>query len=149
MKQEKMLPPAWFFLAIISMVGLNWKFPLMQLMEAPITYFGIGLIGMGLTIGISSAYLFRQKETTIKPFEESSYLLTEGLYQYSRNPIYLGMIVTLVGLWMFLGSLSPAIIIPIFALIIQERFMKIEEQMLEEKFGTQYQEYQQKVRRWL
>jgi protein-S-isoprenylcysteine O-methyltransferase Ste14 len=149
MKTEKLLPPAWFFLAIISMIGLNWAFPIKQLLGAPITYFGVAFIGMGLTIGMSSVYLFRQKETTIKPFEESSYLLTEGLYQYSRNPIYLGMIVTLVGLWLFLGTLSPAIVIPIFARLIQERFIKIEEQMLEEKFGTQYQEFQQKVRRWL
>jgi protein-S-isoprenylcysteine O-methyltransferase Ste14 len=53
------------------------------------------------------------------------------------------------GLWLFLGSLFPAIVIPLFAWLIQERFIKIEEQMLEEKFGAQYQDYQQKVRRWL
>lgn len=149
MKTEKMLPPAWFFLAIVAMIGLNWTFRVKQLWDAPITYFGIALIGIGITIAIGCVDLFRQKETTIKPFSQSSYLLTEGLYQYSRNPIYLGMILTLVGLWMFLGNLAPVLVIPIFALIIQERFIKIEEQMLEEKFGTQYQEYQQKVRRWL
>jgi protein-S-isoprenylcysteine O-methyltransferase Ste14 len=59
------------------------------------------------------------------------------------------MIVTLVGLWIFLGSLSEALVIPIFALIIQEKFIKIEEQMLEEKFEERYQNYKQKVRRWL
>jgi protein-S-isoprenylcysteine O-methyltransferase Ste14 len=59
------------------------------------------------------------------------------------------MIVTLVGLWLFLGSLSPAIVIPFFAWLIQERFIKIEEQMLEEKFGAQYQDYQHQVRRLL
>jgi protein-S-isoprenylcysteine O-methyltransferase Ste14 len=93
MKPEKMLPPAWFFIAIIAMAGLNWGFPVKQLWDAPITYFGIALIGIGLAIIIGCVYLFREKETTIKPFEQSSYLLTDGLYQYSRNPIYLGMIV--------------------------------------------------------
>ena len=95
------------------------------------------------------AYLFRQKNTTIKPFEQSSYLVREGIFNYSRNPIYLGMLVVLIGLWIVLGSLSPGFIIPVFAVLIQEMFIKAEEQMLEAKFGEEYQEYKATVRRWI
>jgi protein-S-isoprenylcysteine O-methyltransferase Ste14 len=63
-------------------------------------------------------HLFRQKNTTIIPFQESSYLVREGLFNYSRNPIYLGMITFLSGLWIFLGSLTPLFVIPIFTWLI-------------------------------
>ncbi len=54
---------------------------------------------MVIVIVLMSAYLFRQKNTTIKPFQESSYLVKEGIFNYSRNPSYLGMITVLIGLW--------------------------------------------------
>jgi protein-S-isoprenylcysteine O-methyltransferase Ste14 len=104
---------------------------------------------MGIVTALFCTYLFRQKNTTIKPFQESSYLVREGLFNYSRNPIYLGMIITLIGVWIVLGSLTPLFIIPVFTWLIQEMFIKEEERMLEEKFGEQYQEYKTSVRRWI
>ena len=59
------------------------------------------------------------------------------------------MIAVLTGLWLYLGSLTPAIIIPVFAWLIQELFIKEEERMLEGKFGEEYREYQATVRRWI
>ena len=149
MNFQKVLPPAWFFVSIILMVGLHLGLPIKQLFLPPITYGGIGLILMGIVIVLVCDYLFRQKNTTIKPFQESSYLVREGLFSYSRNPIYLGMIIVLIGVWIVLGSLSPLLVIPIFTGLIQEVFIKPEEKMLEEKFGEEYRKYQAKVRRWV
>jgi protein-S-isoprenylcysteine O-methyltransferase Ste14 len=94
------------------------------------------------------AYIFRQNNTTIKPFQKSSYLVKEGIFEYSRNPIYLAMTIVLIGWWIFLGSLTPVSIIPLFTWLIQEKFIKQEEQMLETEFGEEYQEYKATVRRW-
>jgi protein-S-isoprenylcysteine O-methyltransferase Ste14 len=131
------------------MVVLRWFVPGRQFISPTVTYLGIAAISLGLALVVGCAYLFRQKNTTIKPFEESDYLIAEGPYQYSRNPIYLGMIFALIGVWLISGSLTPAIVIPLFAWLLQEKFIKKEEDMLAEKFGSQYQEYQEKVRRWL
>lgn len=149
MNFQKVLPPVWFFLSIILMIGLHLWLPVKQLFFPPITYLGIFAIVLGIVIALFCTYLFRQKNTTIKPFQESSYLVREGLFNYSRNPIYLGMIITLIGVWIALGSLTPLFVIPVFTWLIQEMFIKEEEKMLEEKFGEEYQEYKAIVRRWV
>jgi protein-S-isoprenylcysteine O-methyltransferase Ste14 len=59
------------------------------------------------------------------------------------------MIITLIGVWIFLGSLTPVLMIPIFTWLIQEMFIIEEERMLEAKFGEQYREYKATVRRWI
>lgn len=146
---QKVLPPVWFLLSIILMVSLHLWLPIKQLFFPPITYLGIGAILGGIAMVLACGYLFRKQNTTIKPFQESSYLLMEGLFTKSRNPIYLGMIITLIGLWIVLGSLTPLIIIPTFTWLIQETFIKQEEKMLEDKFGEEYKEYKTTVRRWI
>ena len=149
MNLQKILPPVWFLLSIIVMTGWHLWLPVQQLFFPPITYLGIVAIAIGIVIVLFCDRLFRQKNTTIKPFQESSYLVTEGIFKYSRNPIYLGMTITLIGLWIFLGSLTPVFIIPVFAWLIQELFIKEEEKMLEDKFGEEYREYKASVRRWI
>lgn len=149
MNLEKLLPPVWFLLSIILMISLHLWLPVKELFFSPITYLGIIALAIGIIIVLFCADLFRQKNTTIKPFQESSYLVTEGLFNYSRNPIYLGMVIILMGVWIYLGSLTPVFIIPIFTWLIQEIFIKAEELMLEEKFGESYQEYKATVRRWI
>ncbi len=59
------------------------------------------------------------------------------------------MIVFLFGLWFVLGSLTPLVVIPVFVWLIQEKLLKQEEKMLEEKFGSEYREAQARVRRWV
>ena len=146
---QKLLPPVWFFFSIILMCGLHFWLPIKQLFFSPVNYLCIVAIFLGIAIVLFCAYVFRQKNTTIKPFQESSYLVKEGIFNYTRNPIYLGMIIFLIGLWLFLGSLSPVFIIPLFVGLIQEKFIKQEEKMLEDKFGEEYQEYKLTVRRWI
>ncbi|OGT74912.1 MAG: hypothetical protein A2W76_00530 [Gammaproteobacteria bacterium RIFCSPLOWO2_12_47_11] len=63
--------------------------------------------------------------------------------------MYLGMMIMLVGVWIALGSLSPVLVIPVFFLIIQEGFIKYEEAFLEERLGDEYQDYKNRVNRWI
>ena len=149
MNLQKVLPPVWLLLSVISMIGLHFFLPVRQLFFSPFSYLGLLAIATGIATVLLCAYLFRQKDTTIKPFQESSYLVREGIFNYSRNPIYLGMIIFLIGLWIFLGSLAPVSIIPVFTWLIQEVFIKEEEKMLEAKFGEDYREYKATVRRWI
>jgi protein-S-isoprenylcysteine O-methyltransferase Ste14 len=103
----------------------------------------------GMAVTAYSANTFRQAGTPIKPFEPPVRLVTDQLYRFSRNPMYLGMMVILVGTWILLGKLSPVIVIPVFFFIIQEGFIKYEEKFLEEKFSDEYLDYKDKVSRWI
>jgi protein-S-isoprenylcysteine O-methyltransferase Ste14 len=95
------------------------------------------------------AYVFYKHKTDIEPFKESSFLILSWPYTISRNPIYICMIVFLLGWGMFLQSISVFIVIPVFALWIHNKFVLQEEIMLEDKFAQDYLTYKQRVSRWI
>lgn len=103
----------------------------------------------GLILAASGLISFKKAGTAIKPFEASTTLVKDGLYQYTRNPMYLGMVILLIGVASYLGSLTPYAVIPVFFLVIQECFIKHEEPFLENIFGQEYLDYKNNVRRWL
>ncbi|MCK4428402.1 MAG: isoprenylcysteine carboxylmethyltransferase family protein [candidate division Zixibacteria bacterium] len=149
MRQKQILPPTYFWVFFLLMIGLHFLFPLMKVIVSPYNYLGILLIVIGLWFNVWSSNFFKKVKTAIKPFEESSYLVTEGLFKYSRHPMYLGMLLALVGLFILLGSITPLFAIPIFMWMITKKFILIEEKALEEKFGKDYLEYKDEVRRWI
>ena len=146
---RKIIPPVYFFLALIIMVTLAHFAPMSHLIYVPLRVFGGLLILAGFAITAGSAYSFKLAGTPIRPFEQPVTLVTDQLYRYSRNPMYLGMLIMLVGTWIALGSLSPVFVIPVFFLIIQEGFIKYEEAFLEERLGDEYQDYKNRVNRWI
>ena len=93
--------------------------------------------------------MFSRAGTTIKPFEESSALVTHGPYYFSRNPIYIGLVFALIGVGLAMGTIAPFAVVPIFIWLIHRRFILPEEAMLERTFGAAYAEYERQVRRWL
>jgi protein-S-isoprenylcysteine O-methyltransferase Ste14 len=146
---RKTIPPVYFFLALLLMFALSYLMPLSHLIYIPLRVLGGLIILLGLTITVWGAYCFRQAGTPVKPFENATTLVTAGPYQFSRNPMYLGMIIILAGTWIALGTLSPLFVIPVFIYIIREGFIKYEERILEENFAGAYPDYREKVRRWL
>ena len=72
-----------------------------------------------------------------------------GPYRFTRNPMYLGMAGILLGVAIYVGSLTPFIVIPAFMALIQERFILPEEQKLEEAFGADYLAFKARIHRWL
>jgi protein-S-isoprenylcysteine O-methyltransferase Ste14 len=93
--------------------------------------------------------MFRRADTTIKPFQESSALITSGPFRLSRNPMYVSMTSVLLGVALLLGSLSPFLVLPLLMVLIQRRFIVPEESMLAATFGDAYAAYVRGVRRWL
>ena len=93
--------------------------------------------------------LFHHAGTTVKPGEESNTLLTEGIFHISRNPMYFGFLLILFGAAFLFGTLAPFLVIPVFLVVIEKRFIVSEEKSLEEKFGQAYLEYRETVRRWI
>ena len=142
-------PPIYFLLAIAAMILLNSFFPIAHWLDYPWNYVGLVLIIAGFILTIRSAGLFRRLGTQTFPGVKATVLVNEGPFRYTRNPIYLGFIIMLVGVAVLLGSVSPFIIIPVISWILHSQFVLREERWMEEWFGEQYLEYKRRTRRWL
>ena len=100
---------------------------------------------------LSGIVSFRQARTTVNPMkpETATTLVTSGVFRYTRNPMYLGMLLVLLAWAAFLAS--PASLAGVIAFVIYMRHFQIrpEEAALTSLFGQAYLEYRQRVRRWL
>ena len=143
------LPPTILFVCIVAMIGLHFALPVARVVSSPWRALGAIPLAAGSALNIWSEGLFRKAATAVKPFDPSSALVETGPFQLSRNPMYLGMVLLLVGLAVCLGSLSPWGVVPVFCLFISRRFIAAEEQKLRATFGQEYERYASRVRRWL
>ena len=149
MNRSKILPPTYLLIALLAMPVLHFLVPIVKIAPIPWNTLGIIFLFFGIALNLVSDRRFHQVGTTVKPFEESSTLLTNGVFSISRNPMYLGFALILVGVAIFLGSLSPLIVLPFFVVLIEKDFIISEEKLLEKTFGKVYLDYKQKVKRWI
>jgi protein-S-isoprenylcysteine O-methyltransferase Ste14 len=110
---------------------------------------GLGLIALGFLIDIWAMVMLWRARTTILPNAGTRALVTKGPYRFSRNPIYIGNAIALVGLgvalrWGWLILLMPVVMAAIAWLAVAN-----EEVHLERRFGEDWRAYTRKVRRWL
>ena len=149
MKGKKVLPPTYLLVSIVIMLALHFLLPVPKIIPTPWNVLGIVPLACGIALNLAADKAFHEVGTTVKPFEESTALLTSGVFRISRNPMYLGYELILIGIAIMLRSLTPYVVIPVFAVLMNRVFIRVEEQMLEEKFGPAWSEYGQKVRRWI
>jgi protein-S-isoprenylcysteine O-methyltransferase Ste14 len=149
MRGNNALPPTYLLIAILSMVVFHFLLPAVNLIPLPWNIIGILPLALGIAINVIADSAFRKVGTTVKPSTESSALITKGVFRVSRNPMYLGFVFGLVGVAILLGSLTPWLVIPVFAVWMDRVFIQVEERMLEQKFGQTWLEYKRKVRRWI
>ena len=143
------LPPVYLMLSMGAMAMLHFGFPIAQPIREPYRYAGGVLIVLAAALGWWGVLLFRRARTGVVPFSEATALVTAGPYRFTRNPMYLAMAGVLVGTAVYLGSVTPWLVVPAFLAIIGERFIVREEAMLEGVFGRAYLDYKARVRRWL
>ena len=110
-----------------------------------------GLMLLGLGIMLAGAIQFRLHKTTLDPRypERTQQIVTSGIYRITRNPMYLGMAIMLIGLsswWLHLPGYALALA---FCVYINRFQIKPEERFLLAQFGNSYSDYQQKTRRWI
>jgi len=144
------LPPLLLVLILsISMLVLDRAFPLSRVLTSFAGYPGIGLIVLGIVVILISAGLFRLRNTTLNPFGEPAAIVQDGLYRFSRNPMYLGMLLVLIGIGLWLGNVIALLLAPVFVAIKTRWHIVREEQLLEARFGSTYRAYRSRVRRWI
>jgi protein-S-isoprenylcysteine O-methyltransferase Ste14 len=148
MKRE-ILPPTYFFLFLVFLIVSHIIFPNRGIIPPRYRYIGIILIICGVILNIWADALFKRSKTTVKPNEMPDDLIVSGPFKISRHPMYLGMTIILLGLAVLLNSIT-AFIFPIaFVILMEKKFVSLEEKYLEMAFRDKYLGYKQKVRRWI
>lgn len=110
---------------------------------------GFGLTIIGFLCGVGAFIEFRKAHTTLDPHGSVKALVTNGIYRITRNPIYLGFLLMVIGLPLNSGYLSGVIVAPFFMATLSRLVIEKEEAYLEKKFKEQYTGYKSRVRRWL
>ena len=146
---KRILPPTYLLLAMILILVLHFFFPVIELINTPWNLLGAIPLVFGVVLNLVADRAFKEYNTTVKPFEESNALITDGTFKISRHPMYLGFVLVLVGIAILLGSLSPYCVVIVFVILMEVMFIRVEEKMLEEKFGSAWHQYKARVRRWI
>ena len=112
----------------------------------------IGLLLVAVGAGVSSfaAAIFQARETTRKPWGEPTKFVEQPPFTWTRNPMYLGLTTTLLGLAIFFGSIAMLLLAaPVFFAVIDRMVIPREEETMERLFGQEYVAYKDRVRRWI
>ncbi|MEL6520075.1 MAG: isoprenylcysteine carboxylmethyltransferase family protein [Pseudomonadota bacterium] len=143
------IPPVW----LAGFVALAWM-QKSYLPQLTMTAFFVSTVGVLLIIGgvalmVLAVVEMRRQKTTPIPHMEPNALVTGGVFTISRNPIYLGDVLVLIGLIMWWGAWPSVILVPLFTWVITRRFILAEEQRLERAFGDAFRNWTTQTRRWI
>lgn len=105
----------------------------------------------GIAIALSGVWAFRRAKTTVDPRipDQASSLVTGGIYRYSRNPMYLGFLLALLGWAIYLTNPFSLLMLPVFVLVMNRLQIVPEERFMLAKFGKEFNNYKASVRRWI
>ena len=134
----------------VGLMIMFWLFaPLYKPFSYPYNLIGIALFLFGMGMAFLIAIQFKQVGTNIRAFQKPDILVTNGLFSISRNPIYLGFVIALVGVALTLNNLSSLFVAAAYFVIADRWYIPSEETAMAEQFGDQYENYKQRTRRWL
>lgn len=147
----KVPPVAQVIITAAVMYGVSRVIPSLQFYFEGTNTLAIGLSVIGLGSGIMGVAQFKKAQTTVNPHtpEKSTNLVTSGIYQYTRNPMYLGLVLILLGWAFYLSHFLPFMLVPVFMVYMTRFQIQPEERMMTQKFGKAYQDYLIKARRWI
>ena len=145
----RVIPPHYFLLAIASMFVIAWLHQGQPLLGAPWRWLGAVLLIAGIVVAVVARRQFALAGTEVRPLHKSSALVTDGMFRFSRNPMYTAMFAALIGIALMLDRDGPWLVVPLFMALIYYRFVRHEEAFMAEQFGQVYLDYKARVRRWL
>lgn len=149
---ELKAPP--IFQMVIT-AGFMWilavLLPTMSIARFASALVALVLASIGVAVAILGVQAFLAADTTIDPRipNQSSSLVTKGVYSISRNPMYLGFLLMLVGWGVFLFNIMSFLLLPLFVMYMNRFQITPEERYMRKKFGQEYSQYAAAVRRWV
>lgn len=144
--KKAIMPPTYFLVLLLASLPTYFIF---RVIAFPFNLAGCFFIAFGIAMNLWSDSKFKQRETTVSPFGRPTTLVAEGPFRISRNPMYVGMASILLGVAMLVGSLIAFACPAIFVVVIQAKFLPVEEKNLEDTFGNKYVDYKKSVRQWI
>ena len=149
---ELRIPPPVVGLLVAAVMWVVAHVPPLLQLPKPIRLLVAAVLGgIGIAIAIGGVASFRRAKTTVSPLkpETSAALVSTGVYSFTRNPMYLGMVLVLLGWAAYLSSIW-SLVGPVFFALYITRFQIVpEERVLDRLFGASFAEYKKRVRRWL
>ena len=142
-------PPLVALLYIVAALLLGMFIPIPLAMPVILRNIGFALILIGFLCGAAAFIEFRKARTTLDPHSSVKSLVTTGVYRLTRNPIYLGFLLLVIGVPLSSGYYWGFLISPFFVLTMNRLVIEHEESYLEKKFWDVYSDYKSRVRRWL
>jgi protein-S-isoprenylcysteine O-methyltransferase Ste14 len=146
----KLPPPIWGLIYVFIAGVISSLYPWRALLDLRVLWLGIVLAVLGFGLSFSAAMLFRRKGTEINPTSEANKLLViEGPFRFTRNPMYVGLVIFTLGLAFCAGSL-PMFAVPLLVFATANwAHIPFEEVKMRRQFGAAFDDYTRGVRRWI
>ncbi len=141
------IPPSWLALHIGAAWVLSWVSP--PVFGGVGRGLGLALAGIGLVLMVAAVAQMALARTTVIPRRNPSSLVTGGVFAWSRNPIYLGDALILLGAILWLDAILALPLLASFVWLIQSRFIRDEEARLTLAFGPEFDLWAARTRRWI
>ena len=147
----KVPPVVVFMICLAGIFGCYYVLPEFNFHFAFRTTLSRVVLATGFLSGVLGVVAFKLKKTTVDPThpEQASSLVTNGIYQYTRNPMYLGLALVLIGALVRIGNPIGLCFLVLFIWYMTRFQIKPEESILVQLFKDEYEAYRQKVRRWI
>ena len=146
----KLPPPFWTFVYLIIFGAVSWVYPWRSMLDLRIVALGIAVVAVGFAISVWAASIFRREGTELNPTSQTNKLLVlRGPFRFTRNPMYLGLVIFTLGIAFWAGSL-PMFAVPL-CVFATANFVHIpfEEAKMRRQFGTAFDNYMSRVGRWI
>lgn len=145
----KIHPPILLLLHVAVAFLVKWSIPVPFVVPDALRSIGLSLAVLGFLFGVAAFVEFGKAGTTLDPHGSVKALVTNGVYRITRNPIYFGFLLMLIGILLNRDSYWGAALAPVFMAAMNKLVIQHEEDYLERKFGEAYRAYKSRVRRWL
>lgn len=146
------VPPVAVVVLTAALMGLGAKaLPELGFLLAGRTLLAGGSALLGALLALVGVVSFRRARTTVNPMSpaSSSALVTSGIYRLTRNPMYLGFLLMLLGWGVWLANAAAFAAVPGFVVYLDRFQIRPEEEALASRFGREFGEYTARVRRWI
>ena len=141
-------PPTLFFVLIAAIAAVDQFFPLVSFATPWLPWCGAGLLILGIAVSVAGKRHFQHVGMNVYTFEDPGQLVTDGLYGFSRNPMYLGLVLAGTGAALVSATLSALVLAAAFAIAVRCWYIAFEENAMRRQFGKAYEAYCRKVGRW-